>query len=519
MLLQIDHLTLTHRRDLRTLAEDVSFVLHEGDKAAVIGEEGNGKSTLLQWIYDPQQIDSYCQYSGKCTAEGTIGYLAQELSAEDMENSIYNYCSASENFHTLTPQELGDIARQLCFNLEEYFSEQPVGKLSGGEKLKLQLSRLLFDRPGILLLDEPSSDLDLPTLRWLENFINSYKGIILYISHDETLLERTANVILHLEHPREGKPPRCTVIRSGYRDYALRRESSIQNQTRQAKKEREEYDKKMEKFRRIQQSVKHAQNAVSRQDPGTGRLLKKKMHAVQSMGKRFQREASQMTALPEVEEEIFLRFAPEETPAAGKVILDLTLPELRAGNHVLAHNVRLFVRGGEKIGIIGKNGAGKTTLIRQLAEQLLHRRDLKVGYMPQNYSEELPGELTPVEYLAPSGRSEEITRARTFLGSIRFAKEEMFHAIGELSGGQKAKLLLTKFMLDGSNVLILDEPTRNFSPLSGPQVRRVLSSFPGVIISVSHDRKFLLEVCDKLYSLTDAGLIATDKFALENDSF
>ena len=139
--------------------------------------------------------------------------------------------------------------------------------------------------------------------------------------------------------------------------------------------------------------------------------------------------------------------------------------------------------------------------------------------MPQNYSEELPGELTPVEYLAPSGRLEEITRARTFLGSIRFAKEEMFHAIQELSGGQKAKLLLTKFMLDGSNVLILDEPTRNFSPLSGPQVRRVLSGFSGVIISVSHDRKFLLEVCDKLYSLTDAGLIATDKFALENDSF
>ena len=201
------------------------------------------------------------------------------------------------------------------------------------------------------------------------------------------------------------------------------------------------------------------------------------------------------------------------------MVLDLSLPELRAGNHVLAHNVRLFVRGGEKIGIIGKNGAGKTTLIRQLAEQLLHRRDLKVGYMPQDYGEELPGDLTPVEYLAPSGRSEEITRARTFLGSIRFAKEEMFHAIQELSGGQKAKLLLTKFMLDGSNVLILDEPTRNFSPLSGPQVRRVLSSFSGVIISVSHDRKFLLEVCDKLYSLTDAGLIATDKFALETDSF
>ena len=515
MLLQIDHLTLTHRRDLRTLAEDVSFVLHDGDKAAVIGEEGNGKSTLLQWIYDPQRIDSYCQYSGRCTAEGAIGYLAQELASWDRERSVYDYCAASENFHDLTPQELGDVARQLHFDLEEYFSDRPVGSLSGGERLKLQLSRLLFDRPGILLLDEPSSDLDLPALRWLEDFINSYQGIILYISHDETLLERTANVILHMEHPREGKPPRCTVIRSGYRDYALRRESAIRNQTRQARKDREEYDKKMEKFRRIQQSVEHAQNVVSRQDPGTGRLLKKKMHAVQSMGRRFQREAEQMTALPEVEEAVFLRFAPEETPAAGKVVLDLSLPELRAGDRVLARDVRLFVRGGEKVGIIGPNGAGKTTLIRRLAEQLLRRRDLKVGYMPQNYSEELPGELTPVAYLAPSGRTEDITRARTFLGSVRFAGEEMFHAIEELSGGQKAKLLLTKFMLDGANVLILDEPTRNFSPLSGPQVRRVLSGFPGVIISVSHDRKFLLEVCDKLYSLTENGLTAEDRSCLE----
>ena len=518
MLLQVDHLTFVHRRDLRTLAEDFSFVLHEGDKAAVIGEEGNGKSTLLQWIYDPKRIDSYCQSSGILTVEGTVGYLAQEWGVEEREKSIYDYCAASENFHSLTPAELGDIARQLRFDMEEYFSERPIGELSGGEKLKLQLSRLLFDHPAILLLDEPSSDLDIPTLQWLETFINSYKGIILYISHDETLLENTANVILHMEHPREGKPPRCTILRSGYREYVLRRESCIRQQTRQARKEREEHDKKMEKFRRIQQSVEHAQNAVSRQDPSTGRLLKKKMHTVQSMGRRFQREADQMTALPEVEEEIFLRFAPEEIPPAGKVILDLNLPRLQAGNHILAHNIRFFVRGGEKIGIIGRNGAGKTTLIRQVAQVLLNRRDLKVGYMPQDYEEGLPGDLTPVEYLAPSGMSEEVTRARTFLGSIRFAKEEIFHIISQLSGGQKAKLLLTKLMLDGSNVLILDEPTRNFSPLSGPQVSRVLSGFPGVIISISHDRKFLFEVCDKLYYLTENGLLPQDKSQLDMEN-
>ena len=511
MVLQVNHVTLIHSRDLRTLVEDLSFTLHQGDRAAVIGEEGNGKSTLLQWLWDPGRIAGYCQYSGSASTDGVVGYLAQELSPEEQAGSIYDYCAASGSFSLLTPAEQGEVARQLQFDLEEYFSDRPVATLSGGEKLKLQLSRLLFDKPSVLLLDEPSSDLDLETLLWLEHFLNSYKGIILYTSHDETLLENTANVIVHIEHPREGKPPRCCAVRAGYRDYALRRESLLENQTRQARKEREEYEKKMDRFRRIQQSVEHAQRSVSRQDPSTGRLLKKKMHAVQSMGRRFQREAERMTRLPEVEEAVYLRFAPEGPPPGGKTVLELRLPELRAGEKLLARDLRLTVRGGEKIGIIGPNGAGKTTLIRCMADQLLQRRDLKVGYMPQNYGEELPGELTPVEYLAPSGASEAVTRARTFLGSIRFAPEEMFHAIGELSGGQKAKLLLTKFMLDGSNVLILDEPTRNFSPLSGPRVRQVLSGFPGVIISVSHDRKFLTEVCDKLYSLTEYGLIPVDK--------
>ena len=214
---------------------------------------------------------------------------------------------------------------------------------------------------------------------------------------------------------------------------------------------------------------------------------------------------------------MFLRFAPESVPAAGKTVLDLRIPELRAGEKLLAQNVELFVRGSERIGILGRNGTGKTTLLRQIAHKLLSRHDLQAGYMPQDYEESLPLEETPVAYLAPSGSREEETRARTFLGSIRFAQEEMFHPIRDLSGGQKAKLLLTKFMLDKTDVLILDEPTRNFSPLSGPQVRRVLSSFPGVIISVSHDRKYLSEVCDKLYTLTENGLLLTDKNSLWND--
>lgn len=207
-----------------------------------------------------------------------------------------------------------------------------MGTLSGGEQIKVQLSRLLFARHDVLLLDEPSSDVDLGTLRWLERFIRSYQGIILYISHDETLLENTANVIIHIEHPREGKPPRCSVLRTGYRDYVCRRDAAIADQTRQARKEREEYDKKMEKYRQIQQSVEHAQATITRQAPATGRLLKKKMHTVLAMGRRFEREAESMTQLPQVEEAVFLRFSPEISLPAGKTVLDWRLEELRQGS-------------------------------------------------------------------------------------------------------------------------------------------------------------------------------------------
>ena len=512
-MLQVKNLTLTHRKDLRTLIEDFSFVLNEGDKAVIIGEEGNGKSTLLKWIYDPALIEPYCEWSGELAGEpGPMGYLAQEL--EEREGSIYDYCAASPFFFDLTPRELADIARQLRFPAEEFYSDRPVSSLSGGERIKLQLGRILFGSPAVLLLDEPSSDVDLDTLQWLESWLNGYRGIVLYISHDETLIENTATTVLHIEHPREGKPPRCTVHRLDYSTYTSRRADAIDSQTQQARKEREEYDKKMEKYRRIQQSVEHAQGAVSRQNPGKGRLLKKKMHAVLSMGRRFEREAENMTQLPEVEEAVFLRFPEGTALPAGKTVLDLSLPELRAGERMLAENIRLHVCGGEKVGILGPNGAGKTTLLRRIAEELLSRRDLHAAYMSQDYADTLPMELTPVTYLAPEGDTASETRARTYLGSIRYTRQEMEHPIRALSGGQKAKLLMTKMMLDGVNVLILDEPTRNFSPISGPRVREALAAYQGTIISVSHDRKFLSEVCDKLYRFTERGLIP-----VENEAF
>ena len=219
------------------------------------------------------------------------------------------------------------------------------------------------------------------------------------------------------------------------------------------------------------------------------------------MERRFEREHSEMTRPPETEDEIFVRFSPEITSSRGKTILDLHLDTLSVEEGILLRDVSLHVNGGEKIGIIGRNGAGKTTLLRLIAKQLLARTDIKAAYMPQNYAERMDMSLTPVEYLTREGSKEELTAIRTYLGSMRYTAAETEHPISELSGGQKAKLYFIAMNLDRCDVLILDEPTRNFSPLSGPVIRRALREYGGTIISVSHDRKFIDEVCHRTYSL------------------
>ena len=505
--LQIKNLTITHRKDGRVLLKDFSFTLSPGDRAVLIGEEGDGKSTLLKLIYDERLVRDYVEYSGGIVKSGlTLGYLAQELSGAQKERSVLEFCAGFPAFYTLAPAELSGIANRLGLEAGLFYDDRKVGTLSGGEKVKLQLAGILMGRPDALLLDEPSNDLDLETLEWLEAFLNSCALPALYVSHDETLIENTANVVIHLEQVRRKTLPRHTVARMPYRRYVEERLSGFARREREAKKERDEYEKQREKFLRIRSRVEHEQAAVSRGDPHGGQLLKKKMKAVQSMGRRFERERERMTRPPDTEDAIFVRFAEGVSVPNGKTVLDLDLPELAAGGRVLARDVHLHVAGPEKVCIIGQNGAGKTTLLRKIAELLLPRPDLKAAYMPQDYGDLLDGAETPVEFLSSAGGKAEITRIRTFLGSMRYTAGEMEHGVSELSGGQKAKLLFLNMIFGGCNVLVLDEPTRNFSPLSNPVIRSVLKSFGGAIISVSHDRKYIGEVCGRILRLTESGL-------------
>ncbi len=508
-MLQVRELTIIHKRDLTAIVENLSFTLAPGDRAALIGEEGNGKSTVLKLLCDPALAEPYAEWTGELGTGGLRrGWLAQELSREELALPVGEFCQNSPAFPAADPGTLARAAAQVGLEGDLFYDWRPLSTLSGGERVKLRLALLLLEEPDVLLLDEPSNDLDLETMAWLEDFLLSCPVPVLYVSHDERLLERTANLVIHLERLSRRSRPRATVARSGYREYVERRAAALERQGRQARKEREEFAAKQERYQRIREKVDRAQAKISRQDPHGGRLLKKKMHAVQSLGRRMERERSELTALPQWEEAILTAFdAQRAALPAGKTVLRLDLSELTAGERVLARDVRLWVTGPERVGITGPNGAGKSTLLKRAAEELLARTDLRAAYMPQDYGEGLLGDgKTPVELLAPSGKKEDITRARTLLGAMKYKTEEMEHPAAGLSGGQRAKLLFLGMVLQGANVLLLDEPTRNFSPLSAPAVRRALAEFPGCIVSVSHDRLYLEQVCTRVLELGPEGL-------------
>ncbi|WFR56448.1 ATP-binding cassette domain-containing protein [Anaerocolumna sp. AGMB13025] len=508
-MLDIKNVTISKKEDSRLLIKDFNFTLNQGDKAVIIGEEGNGKSTLLKFIYSKELLENYCDYSGQILGHNKMGYLEQEMEEKWLNCTVQEFLAEVDLYSCSDPGIWTMNLEPSIFN-----SSQLIKTLSGGEKVKLRLIKLLAEEPDVLLMDEPTNDLDISTLLWLEEFINNTKCPIIYVSHDEAMIENTANIIIHLEQVKRKTEPHYTVAYMSYEEYAQKRLSGLKKQEMVARKQREDYKSKMQRWQQIYNKVDSQQDNISRGNPAGGRLLKKKMKNLLSQEKRIEKKAEEFLEIPDVEEAILFDF-PEGTQIPnGKKILEYSLEVLKVRNEgedrVLAENLFLRVIGPEHVAIIGDNGTGKTTFLHGIVKELLSRRDIKAGYMPQNYEEILDYTMNPVDFLVSSGRKEDITKAFTFMGGMKFTREEMEHKIGELSGGQKAKLILLKLILDGCNVLILDEPTRNLSPLSNPVIRGVLSEYKGTIISITHDRKYIEEVATTVYELTRQGLKRID---------
>ena len=484
----------------RYLIKNLNLILNNGDKLAIIGEEGNGKSTLLKSILG---ICEYAEISGNINLKGNrIGYLEQSISNDKLDKSVYEFLFIDDTDYY---DKINNLYKYLeIISLTDDILKQEIRTLSGGEKVKISILKLLLNEYDILFLDEPTNDLDIETLEWLEKFINNTSKPIMYVSHDETLLANTANMILHLEQIKKKTECRHTLLKIDYDTYVEQRLRKIEKQTQVAKSEKREFNKQQEKLQRIMQKVEYQQNTITRADPHGAKVLKKKMHSLKSQERKL--DETELTEVPDVEESISFSFEKVEIPRA-KNIINLNIDELKVSNKVLSKNIKLDVIGNVHLCIIGKNGVGKSTLIKIIYNELKDRNDIKVGYMPQTYDDILNNYKYVLDFVCPNGSKDEITKARMFLGNMKFTRDEMISNIKDLSNGTKAKLFLIKLVLDKCDVLILDEPTRNVSPLSNPVIRKVLKEYKGTIISVSHDRKYINEVVNALYILTPDGLV------------
>lgn len=505
-MLQVKNLTITQSRDLRTLVDNLSFHLRPGDKMAIIGAEGNGKSSLLSLIHNPRKTFPHLSWTGEISKGSKhSALLDQEVPAElSAQKPLLLFADY------VADPELYRLASELSLDIDFLFSDRELATFSGGELLKLRLLLLLMRKPDILLLDEPGNDLDLPSLQWLGKFIQSSERALMYISHDEKLLSNTANSIIHLEQIWRRTEARSTVSRLGFDTYREQLYASVEKQNQMAAREEQDYEDKMRRYQQIRSRVDHELNTISRGDPAGARLLKKKMQSVKSTGKRFERDYEARTRRTDIEVEIDFFVSDLSELPSNKEVLAFHCPQLFIGDRLLAENLELRIKGPERIGITGPNGCGKSTMLLAILDQLKKRTDIRVYYMPQDYSSVIFPPGTAIDFLSPSGKKEDAQVAADLLGSMHFTRDEMLRHPNELSGGQKTKLLYVKLRLEQPNVLILDEPTRHLSPLSGPTSRQALSAFGGAIISVSHDRLYLKEVCHRVLRFTPQGLVEED---------
>lgn len=504
-MIKINHLTITQNKDLRDLVSDLTMTIQDGEKVAIIGEEGNGKSTLLRALMGERLADFTIRGEIQSDLQ-SLAYIPQHLPEELKIKSLQDYFfleSADLDYSILYR-----LAEELQFDSSRFASDQEIGSLSGGEALKIQLIHELAKPFEILFLDEPSNDLDLETVNWLKKQVQKIGQTVIFISHDEDFLSQTADTIIHLRLVKHRKEAETLVEHLDYDRYSEQRKANFARQSQQAANDQRAYDKTMEKHRRVKQNVENTLRNTK--NDVAGRLLAKKMKNVLSQEKRFEKEAQSMTQKPLEEEEIQLFFSDIEPLATSKVLVRLENETLSIGQRVLAQGLQLTVRGQEKIGIIGPNGVGKSTLLGKLQQLLSDKREISLGFMPQDYQETLNLDLSPVEFLSQTGHKEELQKIQSHLASLNFSYPEMHHHIRSLSGGQQGKLLLLNLVLRKPNFLLLDEPTRNFSPTSQPEIRKLFANYPGGLVTVSHDRRFLKEVCRSIYRLTENGLEIVD---------
>lgn len=498
---------------VRQVFSNVSFEIKEGDRIALVGPNGAGKSTLLKCILGIEELD---EGQVVMSPVASIGYLQQDVNlgdaslAEEIETAWEDVHALENKLQELTTyletheasesdlqrldylqnrlewlggydyeQKTKRIVYGLGFTDEDLY--KPANAFSGGQKTRINLAKALVRRPDFLFLDEPTNHLDMEMLEWLEGYLSSYRGGILIVSHDRYFMDRIVTGVVELDHHK------ATTYRGNYSRYVAQREERLKADTIAYEKQ-QEYIKKTEEY-------------IDKYRAG----IKSKM----ARGRQSQLNRLERLEAPETSHSLDFKFPPAAMSADKVLVLDHVSIGYKTDDPII-DDVSVVVRRGESVALIGPNGAGKSTMVKAIVGELFPTEGhidignrVQVGYFSQEH-EELHDRWQVVDEIINNYNFTE-EKARNVLGSFLFKGDDVFKLVGDLSGGERARLALLKLFLQGDNFLILDEPTNHLDVPTREIVERALQQFGGTCFIISHDRYFLDQVSTRTLVLENKG--------------
>lgn len=519
MILSCYHISKSYGVD--PILHDCSFFVNDNEKAAIVGNNGTGKSTMMKIIMGELSADEGTVTLSK---DKTIGYLAQyqDLSSHnsiydevksvkqnliDMETRLMEY---EKQMSHVTGDELSELMEAYT-NLEHRFQllngysykseiegvikglgfteddfHKQIGTLSGGQKTRVALCKLLLEKPDIIMLDEPTNHLDLNSIKWLENYLLNYNGAVLVVAHDRYFLDKIVTKVIEIENHK------CHVYDGNYSAFAVKKKEMRQAQ--------------MNLYLKQQSEIKHQEEVIARL-----RSYKQEKFYKRAESREKKLEKMDIIEKPlEIQDNMIISLEPDIV--SGNDVLSVENLS-KTYNTTLFSNLSFEIKRGEHVALIGDNGTGKTTILKiinNLADAdtgtIRLGTNVHIGYYDQEHHN-LSDNNTLFEEIADAYPDMTNTKIRNTLAAFMFTGDDVFKRVSDLSGGEKGRLSLAKLMLSEANLIILDEPTNHLDMTSKEILENAINNYTGTVLYVSHDRYFINQTAGRILELTNTKLI------------